>query len=166
MFSANPSSSRPKIEKAMKDGEAEADADKRKAIYKVAFNRINEMIPGVRTSGQILLDGQDIYAPDVDPVAVRRRVGMVFQKPNPFPKSIFENVAYGPRIHGVRERATLQYIVEKSLKSAALWEEVKDRLFDPALSLSGGQQQRLRRRPQEQQCGYGDGCRLAVEQRL
>ena len=108
-----------------------------------AFNRMNELIPVARTEGEILYRGHNIYAPEVDPVEIRRHVGMVFQKPNPFPKSIFDNVAYGPRLHGIRNRSELQAIVEKSLKQAALWEEVKDRLDNNALGLSGGQQQRL-----------------------
>ncbi|MDD1678155.1 MAG: phosphate ABC transporter ATP-binding protein PstB [Methanomicrobiales archaeon] len=107
------------------------------------FNRMNDLIDSCRIEGTILLNGSDIYGQDVDAYNIREKVGMVFQKPNPFPKSIFENVAYGPRIHGVKDRATLHYLVEKSLRSAALWEEVKERLHDPALSLSGGQQQRL-----------------------
>jgi phosphate transport system ATP-binding protein len=93
--------------------------------------------------GKVVLDGQDIYAPGVDVVDIRRRVGMVFQRPNPFPKSIFENVAYGPRLYGIRRKGDLDRIVEHSLKSAALWDEVKDKLHQSALSLSGGQQQRL-----------------------
>jgi len=107
------------------------------------FNRMNDLINSCRIEGTILLNGSDIYGREIDAYKIREKVGMVFQKPNPFPKSIYDNVAYGPRIHGVRERTTLQYIVEQSLKSAALWDEVKDRLQDPALSLSGGQQQRL-----------------------
>ncbi len=105
------------------------------------FNRMNDLIPGTRVAGKVLLDGQDLYAADV--VELRRRVGMVFQKPNPFPKSIFDNVAYGPRAHGMRDRARLAEIVERSLVDAALWDEVKDNLGAPALALSGGQQQRL-----------------------
>jgi phosphate transport system ATP-binding protein len=107
------------------------------------FNRMNDLVDGVRTSGRILLGGQDIFAPVVDVIELRKRVGMVFQKSNPFPKSIYENVAYGLRIAGVTSKAALDEVVEKSLKSAALWEEVKDRLHDSALGLSGGQQQRL-----------------------
>jgi len=114
-----------------------------KSTFLRALDRMNEVIPGVRTTGRVLLDGQDIYAPGVDPVEVRRRVGMVFQRPNPFPFSVFDNVAYGPRRHGVTSRSELQAIVERSLKEAALWDEVKDRLRAPALELSGGQQQRL-----------------------
>jgi phosphate transport system ATP-binding protein len=106
------------------------------------FNRMNDLIGSCRIEGTILMNGSDIHRKEVDAYGIREKVGMVFQKPNPFPKSIYDNVAYGPRIHGVREK-TLQYIVEKSLRDAALWEEVKDRLYEPALSLSGGQQQRL-----------------------
>jgi phosphate transport system ATP-binding protein len=108
-----------------------------------AVNRMNDLIPGCRTGGQLIFDGEDIYGPRVDVVALRQRVGMVFQKPNPFPKSVFDNVAYGPRLLGKRNRAVLARIVESSLRRAALWEEVKDRLRDNALGLSGGQQQRL-----------------------
>lgn len=114
-----------------------------KSTFLRAINRMNELIDGVRTKGQVLLDGQNIYDADVDVVSLRKRVGMVFQSPNPFPKSIFENVAYGPRRYGMRNREELEYIVEKSLKQAALWEEVNDRLHAPAMGLSGGQQQRL-----------------------
>jgi len=105
------------------------------------INRMNDLIPSFRLDGRILLDGEDLYGRDVDPVAVRRQVGMVFQKPNPFPKSIFDNVAFGPRINGFR--GNVQELVEQSLRRAALWEEVKDKLSQSALSLSGGQQQRL-----------------------
>jgi phosphate transport system ATP-binding protein len=108
-----------------------------------SFNRMNDLTPGARVEGKVVLDGQDIYAPGVDVVDIRRRVGMVFQRPNPFPKSIFENVAYGPRLYGIRRKGDLDRIVEHSLKSAALWDEVKDKLHQSALSLSGGQQQRL-----------------------
>ena len=107
------------------------------------LNRMNDLIDGTRHTGQILLDGKDVYAPDVNLVDLRRRVGMVFQKSNPFPKSIFENVVYGPRVSGVRDRARLEYLAERCLKQAALWQEVKDRLQSSALELSGGQQQRL-----------------------
>ncbi len=107
------------------------------------LNRMNDLIPYSRTEGKVLLDGQDIYAPNVDVVSLRRRIGMVFQKPNPFPKTVFENVAYGLRVNGVRDKAYLANRVEESLKLAALWEEVSDRLDDSALGLSGGQQQRL-----------------------
>jgi phosphate transport system ATP-binding protein len=114
-----------------------------KSTFLRCLNRMNDMIDGARVDGQILLDGRDILGSRVDVVELRKRVGMVFQKSNPFPKSIFENVAYGPRVAGVRGKAMLHEIVEKSLQRAALWEEVKDRLDDSALQLSGGQQQRL-----------------------
>lgn len=107
------------------------------------LNRMNDLIPGARVSGDVLYHGVDIYGDEVDAGEVRRRIGMVFQKPNPFPKSIFENVAYGPRVSGVRAKASLDDLVERSLRDAALWDEVKDRLKDSALGLSGGQQQRL-----------------------
>lgn len=107
------------------------------------FNCMNDLIDGIRTEGDIKLDGNDIFAKGVNVADLRRRVGMVFQKPNPFPKSIYENVAYGLRIQGVNDRRTLNTVVEKSLKGAALWDEVKDRLDDLAMGLSGGQQQRL-----------------------
>ncbi len=107
------------------------------------MNRMNELIPGTRIEGTVYLDGVDIYSDRVDPVVLRGRVGMVFQKPNPFPKSIFENVAFGPRVSGIRDKGTLREIVEQALRKAALWEEVKDRLHENAYGLSGGQQQRL-----------------------
>ncbi len=107
------------------------------------FNRMNDLIDGVTVKGEMKIQGEDIFAKDVNVADLRRRVGMVFQKPNPFPKSIYENVAYGLRIQGINDRRTLDVVVEKSLKSAALWEEVKDRLDDLAMGLSGGQQQRL-----------------------
>lgn len=107
------------------------------------FNRMNDIVDGCRISGKVFFNGKDIYGPDIDVVAIRKKIGMVFQKPNPFPKSIYENVAYGPRIHGINDEETLDRIVEKSLKRAALWEEVKDRLDESAMGLSGGQQQRL-----------------------
>ena len=107
------------------------------------LNRMNDLITYARVEGEILLDGEDIYREGIDVVALRRRVGMVFQKPNPFPKSIYENVAYGPRIHGIRDREKLDTIVEYSLIEAALWDEVKGKLSASALQLSGGQQQRL-----------------------
>jgi phosphate transport system ATP-binding protein len=108
------------------------------------LNRMNDNVPGFRTMGQILLEGQDIYAPEVDPVLLKTRVGMVFQKPNPFPISIYDNVAFGPRIHKLtKSRAELDSLVAESLQKAALWEEVKDRLGKSAWGLSGGQQQRL-----------------------
>jgi len=108
-----------------------------------SINRINDLIPTCRTDGALLIDGENIYDAKVDVDDLRRRVGMVFQKPNPFPKSIYENVAFGPKIHGSTEKAELDAIVEKSLRGAALWDEVKDRLNENAYSLSGGQQQRL-----------------------
>ena len=114
-----------------------------KSTFIRALNRMHDLTPGARVQGKILLDGQDIYAPDVDPVTVRYRIGMVFQRPNPFPKSIFDNVVYGPRLHGERDRARLAETCERSLRRAALWDEVKDRLDRSALDLSGGQQQRL-----------------------
>ncbi len=107
------------------------------------FNRMNDLVDICRITGQIRMDGQDIYAPGVDVPDLRRNVGMVFQKPNPFPKSIYENVAYGLRLQGINSRRVLDEVVEKSLRSAALWDEVKDRLQDNAFGLSGGQQQRL-----------------------
>ncbi|HMO43400.1 MAG TPA: phosphate ABC transporter ATP-binding protein, partial [Phenylobacterium sp.] len=107
-------------------------------------NRMNDLVAGARVEGEIIYRGENLYAPQVDPVEVRRRVGMVFQKPNPFPKSIFENVAYGPRIHGfATSKSELADIVESSLKRAGLWDEVSDRLHQPGTGLSGGQQQRL-----------------------
>ena len=114
-----------------------------KSTFLRSINRMNDIIPGARAQGRIAIDGQDLYAPSVDVVALRRRVGMVFQKSNPFPKSIYENVAYGLRIGGVRDKRTLDEVVERSLVRAALWDEVKDRLSGSALALSGGQQQRL-----------------------
>ena len=107
------------------------------------FNRMNDLIDGVRVEGEVLLDGQNIFAPGVNVATLRRRVGMVFQKPNPFPKSIYENVAYGLRIQGVKSRRVLDKAVEGALRAAALWDEVKDRVHESALGLSGGQQQRL-----------------------
>jgi phosphate transport system ATP-binding protein len=108
-----------------------------------AFNRMHDVIPGARVAGKLLYHGHDLYAPDVSATEVRRRIGMVFQKPNPFPKSIYDNIAFGPRVNGVRSKADLDGIVEKSLRAAALWDEVKDRLHNSALGMSGGQQQRL-----------------------
>jgi phosphate transport system ATP-binding protein len=107
------------------------------------FDRMNDFIPGCRVSGQLRYHGVDLYGPNVDPVEVRKRIGMVFQKPNPFPKSIYDNVAFGPRINGVRKRSDLDDVVEQALQRAALWDEVKDRLKASALGMSGGQQQRL-----------------------
>jgi phosphate transport system ATP-binding protein len=114
-----------------------------KSTFLRALNRMHDLTPGARVEGSVTLDGQDIYAPDADAVVIRHRIGMVFQRPNPFPKTIFENVAYGPKIHGERNKAKLDAIVEKSLLQAALWDEVKDRLNRSALDLSGGQQQRM-----------------------
>ena len=114
-----------------------------KSTFLKTLDRMNDLIPGVRVEGQVLYRGEDIYAPSVDVNQLRREVGMVFQKPNPFPMSIYDNVAYGPRTHGVRSRAQLDELVEKSLRGAAIWDEVKDRLKKNALGLSGGQQQRL-----------------------
>ncbi|KAF1077960.1 phosphate ABC transporter ATP-binding protein PstB [Methanogenium sp. MK-MG] len=107
------------------------------------FNRMNDLIPSCRIEGGISYHGTDMYAPSVDPVRLRKKVGMVFQRPNPFPKSIYDNITYGPRMHGIRDRRALDEIVEESLKKAALWDEVKDRLNASAMGLSGGQQQRL-----------------------
>jgi phosphate transport system ATP-binding protein len=114
-----------------------------KSSFLRCLNRLNDLIDGTRIEGRILLDGQDIYAPTTDVNELRRRVTLVFQKPNPFPKSIYDNVAFGPRMMGIRKRSILDEIVERSLRQAALWEEVKDRLHASALTLSGGQQQRL-----------------------
>ena len=114
-----------------------------KSTFLKTLDRMNDLVPGVRIEGTVEYDGKNIFAPDVDVNELRRQVGMVFQKPNPFPMSIYDNVAYGPRTHGVRNRAKLDEIVEQSLRSAAIWDEVKDRLKKNALGLSGGQQQRL-----------------------
>ncbi|GGB36039.1 phosphate import ATP-binding protein PstB [Sphingomonas metalli] len=115
-----------------------------KSTFLRTLNRMNDTVPSARVEGDIRLDGQDIYAPEMDVVQLRARVGMVFQKPNPFPKSIYENVAYGPRIHGLAaSKADLDAVVERSLTRAGLWNEVKDRLSDSGTALSGGQQQRL-----------------------
>ncbi|WP_306119990.1 MULTISPECIES: phosphate ABC transporter ATP-binding protein PstB [unclassified Roseitalea] len=115
-----------------------------KSTYLRALNRMNDTIEGCRVTGEITMDEEDIYDPSIDVVELRARVGMVFQKPNPFPKSIFENVSYGPRIHGLaKNKGELDDLVEQSLRSAGLWEEVKDRLQEPGTGLSGGQQQRL-----------------------
>ncbi|MEX1307169.1 MAG: phosphate ABC transporter ATP-binding protein PstB [Eubacteriales bacterium] len=108
-----------------------------------SMNRINDLIKGAKVEGLITLEGEDIYAPGYDVIELRRKVGMVFQKPNPFPMSIYDNIAYGPRLNGIRNKSTLDGIVEKSLKQAALWDEVKDKLNENGLSISGGQQQRL-----------------------
>ena len=114
-----------------------------KSTFLRVLNRMNDLIPGTRLAGSVRIEGEDIYANGYDVVTLRRKVGMVFQKPNPFPKSIFDNVAYGPRIHGIRNRDQLHGIVQGSLQSAALWDVVKDRLNGSALGLSGGEQQRL-----------------------
>ena len=114
-----------------------------KSTFIRTLNRMNDLIDNVRIEGEILLDGVDIYSDKSDLMQLRKNVGMVFQKPNPFPKTVYENVAYGPKIHGIKEKHKLDEIVEKSLRGAALWEEVKNRLDKPALGLSGGQQQRL-----------------------
>ena len=114
-----------------------------KSTFLKTLNRMNDLIDGVRIEGEVLLDGEDIFHPDVDVVLLRKRVGMVFQRPNPFPMSIYDNVAYGPRIHGQTAKARLAELVERSLVGAALWDEIKDRLKSSAMSLSGGQQQRL-----------------------
>lgn len=114
-----------------------------KSTFLRTLNRMNDLIPGTRLSGTILVEGQNIYRPGIDLVQLRKRVGMVFQRSNPFPMSIFDNVAYGPRIHGLRDRNRLYEIVQQSLEQADLWSEVKDRLGASALDLSGGQQQRL-----------------------
>jgi len=114
-----------------------------KSTFLRTLNRMNDLIPHSRVSGTVLLDGKNIYDPEVNPVNLRQRVGMVFQRPNPFPKSIYDNVAFGPTVLGNRQKPTLQEIVEKSLKGAALWDEVADRLQKPATELSLGQQQRL-----------------------
>jgi len=115
-----------------------------KSSFLRCLNRMNDVVEGARVTGRVLLEGEDIYAPAMDVVLLRARVGMVAQKPNPFPKSVYENIAYGPRIHGLTaSRAELDALVERSLRDAALWEEVKDRLKEPGTALSGGQQQRL-----------------------
>ncbi|HEY5548598.1 MAG TPA: phosphate ABC transporter ATP-binding protein PstB [Coriobacteriia bacterium] len=114
-----------------------------KSTFLRCLNRMNDLIPGTRIEGKITLDDNDVYAPGVDPVDLRRRVGMIFQQPNPFPMSIYDNVAYGPKLHGVRKKSELDGIVEESLKRANVWKEVKDILGRGGLTLSGGQQQRL-----------------------
>ncbi len=114
-----------------------------KSTYLKTLNRMNDLAANVSVTGEVLLDGEDIYAPEVDTTVLRKKIGMVFQQPNPFPMSIYDNVAYGPRIHGIKNKAVLDEIVERSLKGAAIWEETKDRLRKSALGLSGGQQQRL-----------------------
>ena len=114
-----------------------------KSTFLKTLNRMNDLVPGVKIEGEVLYHGQDIFAPTVDVTQLRKKVGMVFQKPNPFPMSIYDNIAYGPRLHGVHSKAQLSELVEKSLRGASLWDEVKDRLKKSALGLSGGQQQRL-----------------------
>ena len=114
-----------------------------KSTFLRSLNRMNDLIDGVETSGEVLVDGIDIYRNDVDVVALRKKVGMIFQRSNPFPKTIYDNVAYGPRINGIHEKGRLDQIVERSLKQSALWDEVKDDLRKSGLALSGGQQQRL-----------------------
>lgn len=114
-----------------------------KSTFLKCLNRMNDLVDGVRIDGQILLDGENIYDAGVDTTLLRKKVGMVFQQPNPFPMSIYDNIAYGPRIHGIKNKAKLDEIVENALKGAAIFDEVKDRLKSPALGLSGGQQQRL-----------------------
>ncbi|NTU53034.1 MAG: phosphate ABC transporter ATP-binding protein [Chlorobiaceae bacterium] len=114
-----------------------------KSTFLRAINRMNDLIPNCHTTGALMFDGDDVYGKFTDEVLLRKKIGMVFQKPNPFPKSIFDNIAYGPRLHGIKDRKTLDALVEKSLRKAALWDEVSDRLDKNALGLSGGQQQRL-----------------------
>ena len=114
-----------------------------KSTFLKTLNRMNDLVEGVRVEGQILYNGQDLFGGEMDVTSLRRQIGMVFQKPNPFPMSIYDNVAYGPRTHGIRKKAELDEIVERSLRDAAIWDEVKDRLKRSALGISGGQQQRL-----------------------
>ena len=114
-----------------------------KSTYLKTLNRMNDLVDGVKIEGKVMIDGEDIYDPRVDTTLLRKKVGMVFQQPNPFPMSIYDNIAYGPRIHGIKNKNQLVDIVERSLKGAALWDEVSDRLKKSALGLSGGQQQRL-----------------------
>ena len=114
-----------------------------KSTFLKILNRMNDLVPNVKIEGEILLDGENIYDPKVDTTLLRKKIGMVFQQPNPFPMSIYDNIAYGPRIHGIRSKAQLDEIVERSLRGAALWDEVSDRLKKSALGLSGGQKQRL-----------------------
>jgi len=114
-----------------------------KSTFLKTLNRMNDLIPGCRIEGKVLYRGEDIYAKKMDPTILRKKIGMVFQKPNPFPMSIYDNVAYGPRLHGTHSKAELNDLVEESLRGAAIWDEVKDRLKKSALGLSGGQQQRL-----------------------
>ena len=114
-----------------------------KSTFLKTLNRMNDLVPGVKITGEVRYRGEDIYAPGTDVCRLRREIGMVFQKPNPFPMSIYDNIAYGPRTHGIRSKARLDEMVERSLRGAAIWDEVKDRLKKNALGLSGGQQQRL-----------------------
>lgn len=114
-----------------------------KSTFLRTLNRMNDLVENIKITGKVMLDGEDIYSKDMDTTLLRKRIGMVFQQPNPFPMSIYDNVAYGPRVHGVRNKAQLDRLVEESLKGAAIWDEVKDRLKKSALGLSGGQQQRL-----------------------
>ena len=114
-----------------------------KSTYLKTLNRMNDTVPNVKITGEVVLDGEDVYGKNVDVTILRKKIGMVFQSPNPFPMSVYDNITYGPRMHGVKRRIVLDEIVERSLNDAAIWEEVKDRLKKSALSLSGGQQQRL-----------------------
>lgn len=114
-----------------------------KSTFLKTLNRMNDLIENVKITGDVLIDGENIYSKDIDATLLRKRVGMVFQQPNPFPMSIYDNIAYGPRLHGTKDKKTLDRIVEESLKGAAIWDEVKDRLKKSALGLSGGQQQRI-----------------------
>ena len=114
-----------------------------KSTFLKTLNRMNDLVPGVRIEGEVLYNGRDIFSKEVDVTWLRKKIGMVFQKPNPFPMSIYDNIAYGPRLHGTHSKAELNDLVEKSLRGAALWDEVKDRLKKSALGLSGGQQQRM-----------------------
>lgn len=114
-----------------------------KSTFLRTLNRMNDLIENIRIEGEVILDGENVLRPEIDEVQLRRKVGMVFQRPNPFPMSVYDNIAYGPRVHGMKDKKRLDEIVEKSLKAAALWDEVQDRLKRPALGLSGGQQQRL-----------------------
>jgi len=114
-----------------------------KSTFLKTLNRMNDLVENVKIEGKVMLDGEDIYAEDADPTLIRKRVGMVFQQPNPFPMSIYDNIAYGPRVHGIRDKKTLNRIVEESLQGAAVFDEVKDRLKKSAVGLSGGQQQRI-----------------------
>lgn len=114
-----------------------------KSTFLKTLNRMNDLVDGVRIDGKVLLDGEDIYDPSVDTTILRKKVGMVFQQPNPFPMSIYDNIAYGPRVHGIRDKKRLDHIVEESLRGAAIFDEVKDRLKKSAMGLSGGQQQRI-----------------------